>query len=42
LIVSPSAPVRNVPYTATSWGGLVEEDGDEYKGNFDEQRFWGE
>src|ERR1035438_1820593 len=29
--MSPSAPIRNVPYTATSWGGPVEEDGDEYK-----------
>src|SRR6266404_6295815 len=32
LIVSPSAPIRNVPYTATSRGGPVEEDSDEYEG----------
>ncbi len=32
LIVSPSAPIRNVPYTATSRGGAVEEDSDEYEG----------
>jgi len=30
--VSPSAPIRNVPYTATSRGGPVEEDSDEYEG----------
>src|SRR5260370_7570287 len=32
LIVSPSAPIRNVPYTATSRGGPVEEDSDEHEG----------
>src|SRR5260370_29253066 len=32
LIVSPAAPIRNVPYTATSRGGPVEEDSDEYEG----------
>src|SRR5260370_8553291 len=32
LIVSPPAPIRNVPYTATSRGGPVEEDSDEYEG----------
>src|SRR6266436_6947700 len=32
LIVSPLAPIRNVPYTATSRGGPVEEDSDEYEG----------
>jgi len=42
LIVSPSAPIRSVPYTATSRGGPVEEDSDEYEGNFDEQRSWRE
>jgi len=30
--VSPAAPIRNVPYTATSRGGPVEEDSDEYEG----------
>jgi hypothetical protein len=28
LIMSPSAPIRNVPYTKTSWGGPIEEDSD--------------
>jgi len=28
----PSSPIRNVPYTATSRGGPVEEDGDECAG----------
>src|SRR5260370_7581602 len=32
LIVSPTAPIRNVPYTATSRGAPVEEDSDEYEG----------
>src|ERR1700732_1914934 len=32
LIVPPLAPIRNVPYTATSRGGPVEEDSDEYEG----------
>ena len=31
-VLSPAAPIRNVPYTATSSGGPVEEDSDEYKG----------
>src|SRR5258708_13652159 len=30
--MSPTAPIRNVPYTATSRGGPVEEDSDEYEG----------
>jgi hypothetical protein len=29
--MSPPATIRNVPYTATSRGGLVEEDSDEYE-----------
>src|SRR5260370_41979870 len=32
LIMSPSALVRNVPYTVTSRGGPVEEDSDEHEG----------
>src|SRR5258708_22119564 len=32
LIMSPSALVRNVPYTVTSRGGPVEEDSDEHAG----------
>src|ERR1700693_1426116 len=32
LIMSPPGPIRNVPYTATSRGGPVEEDSDEYEG----------
>ena len=30
--MSPAAPIRNVPYTATSWGGPIEEDSDECEG----------
>jgi len=30
--MSPSGPIRNVPYTATSGGGPVEEDSDEREG----------
>src|SRR5215472_924950 len=30
--MSPSTPIRNVPYTTTSWGGRIEEDSDEYEG----------
>src|SRR5260370_14668771 len=30
--MSPSVPIRNVPYTKTSWGGPIEEDSDEHEG----------
>src|SRR6516225_1377574 len=30
--MSPSASIRNVPYTKTSWGGPIEEDSDEHEG----------
>ena len=30
--MSPSAPIRNVPYTKTSWGGPIEEDSAEVLG----------
>src|ERR1700683_3458353 len=32
MIMSPAGPIRNVPYTATSGGGPVEEDSDEREG----------
>src|SRR5262249_15995683 len=39
--MSPSTPIRNVPYTTTSWGGRIEEDSDEYEGTSTSRGFRG-